>query len=308
MKKQIFRIETNGFNGAWYPCKEDTDAGMILMLGDSSEDTMAKAGAKWMNDLGFHVMAMSADKKDYGHHNYPLERFGLAITYMKAHGCEKIGIAGASTTGMMALTAASYYPDITLTLAFTPCDFIMEGFYQDGKDGMRERPGDNESTCSWQGKPLPYLPYAYRHPEYWMQIERYSKETSNMIASRDMFDESERRHPLQEEEKIKVERIKGKIVFIGAEDDCLWDTCKYIRRMEERLAEKEHECTYESFCYEHGTHFVFPESLLKRILPIGITTLVSLMFKAGKDYPKECRETRKDIDVNVRRILSEWKN
>ena len=107
MKKQIFRIETNGFNGAWYPCKEDTDAGMILMLGDSSEDTMAKAGAKWMNDLGFHVMAMSADKKDYGHHNYPLERFGLAITYMKAHGCEKIGIAGASTTGMMALTAAS---------------------------------------------------------------------------------------------------------------------------------------------------------------------------------------------------------
>ena len=54
-------------------------------------------------------MAMSPDKKDYGHHNYPLERFGKAISFMKAHGCEKLGIIGASTTGMLSLVAASYY-------------------------------------------------------------------------------------------------------------------------------------------------------------------------------------------------------
>lgn len=307
MKKQIFRIQTSGFNGVWYPCKENTDAGVIVMLGDSSEDTMAKAGAKWLHSMGFHVMAMSPDKKDYGHHSYPLERFGLAIAFMKAHGCEKIGIAGASTTGMLALTAASYYPDITLTIAVSPPDFIMEGFYRDGKDGMEERPGDFESSVTWQGKQLPFLPYAYRHPRYWQEIRRYSKETSNMIASREMFDESERLHPLQEEEKIKVERIRGKIVFVGAEDDCLWDTCKYIRRMEERLKEKEHTCTYESLLYEHGTHFAFPQSLIRRILPFGEQLFVSAFFKAGRQYPKECTETRKDIDVNLNRILAQWK-
>ena len=121
----------------------------------------------------------------------------------------------------------------------------MEGFYQDGKDGMHERPGDKESTVTWQGEPLPYLPYAYRHPEYWQRIVADSKAGGDRIASRKMFDESERRHPIREEERIKVEKIRGKIIFIGAEDDVLWDTCKYIRRMEERLERLPHDSVYE---------------------------------------------------------------
>lgn len=170
MNKQIFTPERDGFCGAWYPApKQQTDRAVILMLGDSSEDRMATVGAKWLHRQGCHALAMSADKKDYGHHNYPLERFGKAIEFLKSQGCGKIGIIGASTTGMLALVAASYYPEISLTIAVSPPDFIMEGFYQDGRDGMRERPGDNESSVSWQGQPLPYLPYAYRHPEYWQK-------------------------------------------------------------------------------------------------------------------------------------------
>ena len=44
-----------------------------------------------------------------------------------------------------------------------------------------------------------------------------------------------------------------------------WDTAKYIRRMEKRLAEKPHECEVETAVYAHGTHFVFPEGMLKKI-------------------------------------------
>ena len=183
MKKQVFRVDPDGFNGAWYPAPSDSGRGLIVMLGDSAEDYMARTGAKWLNWQGIHVMAMSADKKDYGHHNYPLERFGKAISFMKAHRCNKLGVIGASTTGMMALLAASCYPELSLTIAISPPDFVMEGFYQDGRDGMRERPGDNESTVTWQGKPLPYLPYAYRHPEYWKKILEESKAGGDKIAS-----------------------------------------------------------------------------------------------------------------------------
>lgn len=267
---------------------------------------MAKTAAKWLNQQGVDVMAMSPDKKDYGHHNYPLERFGKAIAFMKAQGCDKLGVVGASTTGMMALLAASYYPELSLTIAISPPDFVMEGFYQDGKDGMRERPGDNESSVSWQNKPLPYLPYAYRHPEYWKKIQEESKTGGDKVASRKMFDESERRHPIQEEERIKVENVHGKIIFIGAEDDVLWDTCKYIRRMEERLVELPHDSTFESWLYKNGTHFAFPESLLKMMLPVGSGLLVSFMFKAGKEHKKECRETRIDIDRRLKKALAEW--
>ena len=306
MAKRVFTAEADGFVGAYYGGPADSKKAVILMLGDSAVDRMARCGAGWLIKCGCHALCMSADKKDYGHHNYPLERFGRAIAFLKQNGMEKIGIAGASTTGMLALVAASYYPDITLTIAMSPSDFVMEGFYRDGKDGMRERPGDNESSVSWQGEPLPYLPYAYRHPEYWQKIQEEAKRGGNMVASRELFDESERRHPIREEERIKVENIHGKIVFVGAEDDALWDTCRYIRRMEERLSQRKHACTWESLLYQHGTHFVFPESMLKSMLPIGSGLLVKTMFRTAKMHHRECLETRKDIDVRLQRILGEW--
>ncbi len=45
---------------------------------------------------------------------------------------------GASTTGTLAFTAASYFEDITLTIGLTPRDFIWEGFMQGKKDGCKE--------------------------------------------------------------------------------------------------------------------------------------------------------------------------
>ena len=86
----------------------------------------------------------------------------------------------------------------------------------------------------------------------------------------------------------------------------LWDTCKYIRRMEQRLSRLPHDSVVESWLYEHGTHFAFPESMLKMILPVGSGLLVSLMFRAGKEHPKACKETRMDIDRRLKKALAEW--
>ena len=303
--KRYFSIDRDGFYGAYYPL-EKADCAFIAMLGDDIDDMLAKTGAKWLQEKGCGVLTMAPSKKDYGHHSYPLERFEKAIAFLKEEGYRKIGIVGASTSGMLALIAASYYPDITMTLAFSPSDFVMEGFYRDGKDGATERPGDGESTVSVDGEALPYLPFAYRHPEYWEKIREESKGSGNMISSIQMFNESERRHPIEEEEKIKVENIHGHIVFIGAEDDVLWDTCRYIRRMEERLLEKEHSCTYDALTYQYGTHFIFPESLIKMILPIGSKFLIGLAFRSAKQHPKECQKTRIDIDVRLAEILRNW--
>ena len=129
MNRIYFNIEKDGFYGAYFRSEKVSDRAVILMLGDNIDDRMALSGAKWMLQYGCNVMTMSPEKNNYGHHNYPLERFEKAIAYLKAQGNSKIGVAGASTTGMLALVAASYISDITLTLAFTPADFVMEGFY-----------------------------------------------------------------------------------------------------------------------------------------------------------------------------------
>lgn len=306
MKRTYFNVEKDGFFGAYYENPKASGKAMILMLGDDIDDRMVIAGVKWAQKLGCNVMAMAPEKKDYGHHSYPLERFEKAITYLKSQGNHKIGIMGASTTGMLALIAASCFSDITLTIAVSPSDFVMEGFYRDGLDGVRERPGDYESSVSYRGEQLPFLPFAYRHPLYWQIIQKESKEGGDMVASRKLFDESERLHPLQEEEKIKVENIKGKVIFVGAEDDVLWDTCKYIRRMMTRLSERACECEPEALIYEHGTHFTFPQTMLQNMIPVLSGLLVACAFKAGRKYPRECKQTRIDIDQKLTAAISEW--
>ena len=306
MEKKYFSVENDGFYGCYYPHPKNKKHVLIGMLGDAVDDHMAVSFVKWLMEKGCGVLAMSPAKKDYSHHNLPLERFEAAINWLKSQGVEKIAIAGASTTGMLALVVASRYPDISLTLAMTPSDFVMEGYYKGKRDGAKEWPGEGESTVSYQGQPLPYLPYAYRHPDYWNKVMVYSKKTKNMIASRMLFEDSEKIHPLTEEQMIKVENIQGKVVFVGAEDDCMWDTCRYIRRMKERLSDKGASVDAEYLLYDHGTHFVFPEGMMRKTVPLVSGLFVKLCFKAARDFPKECKQTRMDIDRNLSRIIKEW--
>lgn len=307
MNIKHFRVETDGFYGAYFPSKEKSRSAVILMLGDDAEDYMAKCGAKWLNRLGVNVLTMSPSKKDYSHHNYPLERIETAIEYLHSCANTKIGIAGASTTGTLALTAASYFNDITLTIALTPSDFVWQGFMRGNKDGCKEWPAEGESLFSYHGKALPYMPFAYKHPQYWQIIESKSKRSGDMVNSKKLFEDSETQYPLTQEQMIKVEKIKGELLLIGAEDDVLWDTAKYIRRMDSRLQSLEHDCEYETLVYKFGTHFVFPETMLKTMLPIGSSLFVKMCFVSAKKHPQECKKTRVDIDNHLSKAIKEWR-
>lgn len=151
------------------------------------------------------------------------------------------------------------------------------------------------------------MPFCYKHPEYWQVVKSETKKSGNMIDSKKIFDDSEEAHPITEDEFIKIENIKGKLLMIGAEGDCLWNASKYVKRAEKRLSEKPHDCDAEFVTYKHGSHFVFPESLFKTIFPIGANILLKVMFKAAKEYPGECKQTRIDIDRKMVKTIEEWK-
>ena len=48
------------------------------------------------------------------------------------------------------------------------------------------------------------------------------------------------------------------------------------------------------------------DPMLKMMLPVGSDLLISIMFKAGKEYRQECEETRIDIDKRLKKALAEW--
>lgn len=306
MKKQFFSNEKDGFYGTYYENPKGANCAMIGLFGDDPNDFMAKCGAKWLHKNGVNVMCMSPDMKNYSHVNFPLERIEAAIKWLKSHGNKKIGIMGMSTAGMDSLVAASYFPDITLTFGLTPSDFVWQGFEQGEKDGCKEWPIPDASTLSWQGKPLAYMPFVYAHPEYYHKIEEETKGSGDITRSTHLFIDSEKAREHTEEEMIKVENIKGKLIMVGADDDSFWEAGKYVRRMDKRLKERPHECDYEALTYKHGTHFVLPESMLRKALPIGLKFVLKFVFKAAKDYPKECEQTRKDIDRRLSAALKQW--
>lgn len=306
MKKQFFSNEKDGFYGTYYENPKGANCAMIGLFGHDPNDFMAKCGAKWLHKNGVNVMCMSPDVKNYGHVNFPLERIETSIKWLKSHGNKKIGIMGMSTAGMDSLVAASYFPDITLTFGLTPSDFVWQGFEQGEKDGCKEWPIPDASTLSWQGKPLAYMPFVYAHPEYYHKIEEETKGSGDITRSTHLFIDSEKAREHTEEEMIKVENIKGKLIMVGADDDSFWEAGKYVRRMDKRLKERPHECDYEALTYEHGTHFVLPETMLRKALPVGLKFVMKFIFKAAKDYPKECEQTRKDIDRRLSAALKQW--
>ena len=281
-----------------YHEKKGAQSAIIALIGGNPDKGVAKAAKKWlMKKFGVNVLTSAPEG---GFHSVPIEGIRSQIDYLRKQGNRRIGIIGVSTTTAIALTAASLYPDISLTIALTPCDFIPEGFIRGRKDGYTEWPSDGESLLTKDGENLPYLEYAFRHPDYGNAVREQIKRTGDAIASYDIFAQSEKRTPLTEDKFIKVENIRGKILLIGAEDDSMWDTASYIARMKKRAGENA-ECRV----YEYGTHFVYPEGMLKTFLPVG-GDLITRLFVSGKKHPKECKETRKDIDRIMTRVITEW--
>ena len=80
---------------------------------------------------------------------------------------------------------------------------------------------------------------------------------------------------------------------------------RYIGRMEERLERLPHECTHEALLFDHATHFVFPQSMLMHMVPV-LGNLMTRLFRAGREYPRACRDARIIIDVHLRQVIAAW--
>ncbi len=307
------RIYAGKFTWMYYPAKTKTNKAIIVSLGDSDRDNLVKAAAKYLNKAGCNVLAIAPIGRDLeysGWHNFPLETYEQAAKWLLAHGNKKVGVTGGSTTGMLSLLAAAYIPDISLVLAYTPSDFLMQGFYIGKKDGyIPEWPAKNQSCATWRGKPVPYSPFNMSDEDYYNTTYGAALRAHREIYSLPLFRHMEKQ-PGFEHGLMSIENIKAKIVVFGAEDDTLWDTCKYIRRMKKRLDTKESKAEFEAHIYKRGTHFIFPQGMLKEAMPFGgdlaVRLFVGIAFKSGRKYPKECEKTRKDVEKATIRAIKSW--
>lgn len=104
---------------------------------------------------------------------------------------------------------------------------------------------------------------------------------------------------------IPIERIHGRLLIIAAADDSMWESEKYARCMEQRLASMPHPSKAKAVIYPYGTHLLLPYSA-GRIGPFDINALAVKLFHSDRKNGKGCKEARKRLDSLLADEIRTW--
>ena len=299
----------DGFLGYFYQGSSPTDRAMIVLIGDDGDDLMDQACARWLTkyqNCGALCLALRESRNaDPGISLFDLDRVLSGVQFLKKRGIGKIGICGMSMQAVIALSAAARIPEISLVLAFSPCDYVPWGFCHGtvGKSKNAEYP-TGESLLQWQGQPLAYKSPCLKKEAYHALFASDSRAHLE-LQSLGIFDHSEEAEPVPEEAFIPAENIRGAVILVGAEDDSMWNSTRYIFRLRNRLKEKEFMFPVKVFSYTHGTHLLVPQRMLMEALPI-IGGLTAWIFAGGRRHPIRCRKARISLDRKLSSYLQSW--
>ena len=306
---RICTMDREGFLGYLYTGSSTEGRCMIVLAGDDGNDFLDQAFARWFTryqSCSALCLALRQDpSEDPGLNLWNLNTVLEAVKWLKTQDYHKIGICGISMQAVIALSAAARIPEISLTLAFSPCDYVPWGFRHGpvGKRKKEEYP-TGKSLLTWKGQPLPFQDAHMKKEEYSSLFHEDSRK-NHELHSRGIFDRSEALGQIPEPAFIPAERSRGALILIGAEDDSMWNCTRYICRMRRRLQQKEFILPVKCFTYPHGTHLLLPQRMIMDALPL-VGGLVSWLFVSGRHHPSACKAARVHLDQQLSCTLSGW--
>ena len=125
---------------------------------------------------------------------------------------QRIGVMGTSKGAEFALIAGTKMPWIKAIAAIVPTDVVWEGW----GNGI---PAGQRSSFSYQGKPLPFVPYKDFDKEF------AGFQTGADVRIRRPQDAGRAAHPARvPAARIPVEDYAGPVFVLGAHDDQVWDS------------------------------------------------------------------------------------
>lgn len=307
--REICSSRQEGFRGYFYEAPQSAGKCIIVLAGDDGNDFLSQAFARWFtryqNASVLCLAVRQETSQDPGINLWNLSVVSEAVSWLKARDCHKIGICGISMQAVIALSAAARIPEISLTIAFTPCDYVPWGFQHGTVEGHKnsEYP-TGKSLLVFKGQPLPFQEAHIGKTEYvrgfYGDCRRFWE-----LHSRGIFDRSEATARIPKEAFIPAENIRGPIVLIGAEDDSMWNTTRYIYRMRKRLQDKEFIFPVKSFTYARGTHLLLPQRMVMDAVPLA-GGLIPLLFSSGRHHLRACKDSRIHLDRQLSCYLAAW--
>ena len=189
----------------------------------------------------------------------PLEYFHKAVAWLKkqpAVKADRIGVAGGSKGGELALLLASHFNDFQAIVAWSPAAHVWEGL------SMKFFTPDYTPVSSWalSGRPLPFIQFAYTQEEKEKELKG---ELHSFIAAHHRS-LAQADPALLEKAAIPVEKIKAPLLLISGTDDQTWPAEEFCRKVAAKLKKTGFPFELKAISHEGGGHMSF--------LPYLITT------------------------------------
>lgn len=303
MKKIVLKKNKNLFNADYYITRKENKNAIIVLVSNKKE--INKAIASYLKPFylnGLFIYTQEKVKKEIHLSNFDLKDIEEGISFLKTYSIDNIGLVCASVKTVIGLYAASIFKDIKYVLAFSPCDYVIEGTIKNKHQKIKEWPS-NESLIKYNDELIPYHPYNLTKEEFWnLSNNKEFKEPHTL----DVFNKS-LENEIKDNEYIKVENINGPIMFFSSKDDSMWDSSKSVKRMVDRLKSNKCKYNYSSYEFDLGTHFLFPEPLIKKLGRFG-GDLLTNQFISGRNNKKKVKETRIKIDEDIKIFFSKFVN
>lgn len=231
--------------------------------GGLAEDQPALLASRGYSVLSLAYFGMEGVPEDLA--NIPLEYFGRAIEWMKAHPSvdrERIAVMGMSRGGELALLLGATFPAIKAVVAYVPSGILWPG--------LSRIPSPNVLPA-WTrgGAPLHFMPNPPPDAEAW------SKPPVVLTPS---FHAAMKMLPRNEWPEIEVENIHGPILMMSGSDDQMWPSLALADIAAQRLLRSKFSHRFEHVTYAGAGHFIrFPYSpVITEIFHPVVKTMMAL--------------------------------
>ncbi|MHA7818658.1 MAG: alpha/beta hydrolase family protein [Erythrobacter sp.] len=228
--------------GAFFmkPDGEGPFPAIILLGGSEGGDSGARGKAPLFLEQGYAVLGLPYYSPAWGQpaqfpelpqafDAIPVEKAGTAREWLAARNdirSEDIGIYGVSKGAEFALLAGSYIDGFAAIAAIVPSDVVWEGWGPGTVEGQN-------SSFSWQGQPLPFVPYEGMNEAFAAAAEKNER-----ARIRVPHDRGRNSNPdLAVAARIAVETIDEPVLVAGGDADNVWNSGEMAQFIAERRAE-----------------------------------------------------------------------
>ncbi|MFE0464143.1 acyl-CoA thioester hydrolase/BAAT C-terminal domain-containing protein [Kitasatospora sp. NPDC058965] len=259
-------ITETELTGAWEgfvaePARGGAAAGVLVLSGSSGRierdrcRLFARAGVTAVS-----VRWFGGPGQPPGICEVPLETFAAATELLRERGAQRVSVLGTSKSAEGALLLAALSRCVDAVIALAPSAVVWANVGP-GSDGQ-ERP--YRSCWSWQGRPLPFVPYE----SSWTQAEP----AGELVSVLGWYEASLAEYPdLALAAAVPAERAEAELVLVAGGADRMWPSLPFAQQLAAR-------CTAAG---RSATLITDPDAGHRTVFPTEVPPPPSTVFDHG---------------------------